>query len=152
VTSRRRSPACARPASSRSPRQPRPTSSACSESARMFTERLRGRSATVAALCATGLFAFAAAPLAAPAPATTPYDTFVQSVATDRSDAVRRMLAQGMDANTLDPNGDPVLLVAARAGWEPTLDALLAAGAKVDAQNAFGDRPLMVAALNGHLA
>jgi uncharacterized protein len=80
------------------------------------------------------------------------YDTFVQAVATDRSDQVRAMLARGMDPNTVDPNGDPVLLVAARAGWQPTLDALLGAGAKVDARNGFGDRPITVAALNGHLA
>ena len=80
------------------------------------------------------------------------YDTFVQAVVADRSDEVKRLLARGMDPNTVDPAGDPVLLVAARAGWVPTVDALLAAGAKVDAQNKFGDRPLMVAALGGHLA
>ncbi|HKN10623.1 MAG TPA: ankyrin repeat domain-containing protein, partial [Pseudomonadota bacterium] len=92
---------------------------------------------------------FAAAPVAA---ADSAYDTFVQAVATDRSDQVRAMLARGTDPNTVDPNGDPVLLVAARAGWQPTLDALLGAGAKVDARNPFGDRPIGVAALNGHLA
>jgi serine/threonine-protein kinase len=30
--------------------------------------------------------------------------------------------------------------------------ALLSAGAKIDAKNPFGDRPIMVAALSGHLA
>jgi ankyrin repeat protein len=80
------------------------------------------------------------------------YESFVEAVAADRSEDVRRMLARGVDPNTVDPNGDPVLLVAARAGWEPTVDALLAAGAKVDARNRFGDRALTVAALGGHLA
>ncbi len=80
------------------------------------------------------------------------YDTFVQAVALDRSDQVRALLARGMDPKTLDPNGDPVLLVAARAGWQPTVDALLGAGAKVDLANHFGDRPISVAALGGHLA
>jgi hypothetical protein len=53
------------------------------------------------------------------------YEAFVQAVATDRSDEVRALLARGMDPNTVDPNGEPVLLVAARSGWQPTVDALL---------------------------
>ena len=101
-----------------------------------------------AACFALGLF-FAAPPAAN---ADQSYDTFVQAVAIDRSDQVRALLARGMDPNTLDPNGDPVLLVAARAGWQPTVDALLGAGAKVDLPNRFGDRPITVAALGGHLA
>jgi uncharacterized protein len=105
--------------------------------------------ALLALLCAGVLLLVA--PPAAPAEASS-YDTFVQAVATDRSDQVRALLARGMDPNTVDPNGDPVLLVAARAGWQPTVDALLGAGAKVDAANRFGDRPIMVAALGGHVA
>lgn len=80
------------------------------------------------------------------------YDRFIQSVAMDRSDDVAAILARGMDPNTVDPNGEPVLVVAARAGWIPTTDLLLKAGAKVDAKNSFGDTAIMVAALNGHLA
>ncbi|MEP6943855.1 MAG: ankyrin repeat domain-containing protein, partial [Betaproteobacteria bacterium] len=80
------------------------------------------------------------------------YDRFVQSVATDRSDDVAALLARGMDPNTVDPNGEPMLVVAARAGWEPTTDILLKAGAKIDAKNSFGDTAIMVASLNGHLA
>jgi len=91
--------------------------------------------------------------LAAPAPvaAQALYDRFVQSVATDRSDDVAALLARGMDPNTVDPNGEPMLVVASRAGWEPTVDVLLKAGAKVDAKNTFGDTAIMVASLNGHL-
>src|SRR5215467_1258605 len=71
------------------------------------------------------------------------YDRFIQAVTLDKSDDVRAMLARGMDPNTVDPNGDPVLLVAARSGWEKTVEILLSGGAKVDAKNRFGDRPLM---------
>jgi ankyrin repeat protein len=106
------------------------------------------RPAPAAALLAFGLMF--AAPYAVHAEDS--YDSFVQAVAIDRSDQVRAMLARGMDPNTVDPNGDPVLLVAARAGWQTTLNALLGAGAKVDAPNHFGDRPITVAALGGHLA
>ena len=49
-----------------------------------------------------------------------------ESVAIDRSDDVAALLARGMDPNTVDPNGEPVLVVAARAGWEPTVDAAAA--------------------------
>ncbi|HEY1461205.1 MAG TPA: ankyrin repeat domain-containing protein [Casimicrobiaceae bacterium] len=92
-----------------------------------------------------------AAALPAPVTAQALYDRFVQSVATDRSDDVAAMLARGMDPNTVDTNGEPMLVVAARAGWQPTVDVLLKAGAKVDAKNSFGDTAIMVASLNGHL-
>jgi hypothetical protein len=72
------------------------------------------------------LLAFATAPAAAQAL----YERFIQSVTIDRSDEVVTMLARGVDPNTVDPNGDPVLVIAARSGFEPTLDALLAAGAR----------------------
>ena len=80
------------------------------------------------------------------------YDRFIESVAIDRSDDVAAMLARGVDPNTVDPSADPVLLVAARAGFNPTVDLLLKAGAKVDAKNRFGDTAIMAAALGGHLA
>lgn len=79
------------------------------------------------------------------------YDRFVESVAIDRTDDVVALLARGMDPNTVDPNGEPMLVVASRAGWVQTVDALLRAGAKVDARNTFGDSAIMVAALGGHL-
>ena len=93
------------------------------------------------------------APAMAQAPAAAPglYERFVQSVATDRSDDVAALLARGMDPNTVDPNGEPMLVVAARAGWQPTIDVLLRGGARVDAKNGFGDTAIMVAALNGNL-
>jgi len=79
------------------------------------------------------------------------YERFVESVAIDRSDDVAALLARGMDPNTVDPNGEPMLVVASRAGFEPTVDALLRAGAKVDAKNGFGDTAIMVASLGGYL-
>ena len=86
------------------------------------------------------------------AAATGLYERFIDAVTVDRSEEVAAMLARGIDPNTVDPNGNPVLLIAARSGFEPTLDALLAAGAKVDARNPLGDSPIMVAAIAGHLA
>ena len=53
------------------------------------------------------------------------------------------MLAQGMDPNTVGPNGEPALVLAARAGYAATVDALLAAKANVNARNAVGDTAIM---------
>ncbi|HEX3136120.1 MAG TPA: hypothetical protein VHT22_00830, partial [Casimicrobiaceae bacterium] len=74
----------------------------------------------------------------APAGAQALYERFIQSVTIDRSDEVAALLGRGMDPNTVAPNGDPVLVIAARSGFEPTLDALLAAGAKVNIRNPYG--------------
>lgn len=117
----------------------------------MFNEVIRrARSALLPMLLFVGLMP-ALAVAQAPGSAPGLYERFVQSVATDRSDDVAALLARGMDPNTVDPNGEPMLVVAARAGWQPTIDVLLRSGAKVDAKNGFGDTAIMVAALNGHL-
>jgi ankyrin repeat protein len=79
------------------------------------------------------------------------FDRFNMAVAADRADEVAALLARGMDPNTVDLNGDPALLVAARLGYEATLDVLLRAGAKVNARNRFGDSAIMVAAIGGQL-
>ena len=79
------------------------------------------------------------------------YEDLIVAVANDRADEVKRLLARGMDPNSVDPNGDPLLFIAARAGYRATVDVLLAAKANVNAKNRFGDTPLMVAALNGQL-
>lgn len=80
------------------------------------------------------------------------FERFNMAVAADRADEVAALLARGMDPDTVDPNGDPALLVASRAGFEPTVDVLLRAGAKVNARNRFGDSAVMAAAIEGQLA
>ena len=99
----------------------------------------------------TLVVAFLLAIAAAPAVAQQVYEDLIIAVANDRADEVKRLLARGMDANSVDPNGDPLLFIAARAGYRATVDTLLAAKASVNAKNRFGDTPLMAAALNGHL-
>ncbi|HYT96804.1 MAG TPA: ankyrin repeat domain-containing protein [Casimicrobiaceae bacterium] len=79
------------------------------------------------------------------------YDDLIVAVANDRADEVKRLIARGMDASSVDPSGDPLLFTAARNGYRATVDVLLAAKAKVNAKNRVGDTPLMGAALNGHL-
>jgi uncharacterized protein len=99
----------------------------------------------------TLVVAFLLAIAAAPAFAQQVYEDMIIAVANDRADEGKRLLARGMDPNSVDPNGDPLLFIAARAGYRATVDVLLAAKANVNAKNRFGDTPLMAAALNGHL-
>jgi ankyrin repeat protein len=106
---------------------------------RALLRALPGAVAALATLCAV------------PAGAQQLYDDLIFAVANDRSDTVRTLLARGLDPNSVDPNGDPLLYTAARAGNAATVDVLLAAKAKVDARTRFGDTPLMGAALTGQL-
>lgn len=75
-------------------------------------------------------------------------DLFIAAV-NDRADQVKAMLARGIDPNSVDKNGDPVIVAAARAGSAASVDVLLAAKAEVDKRNRWGDTALMVASLNG---
>ena len=79
------------------------------------------------------------------------HDDLIFAVGNDRAADVRNLLARGVDANSVDPNGDPLLYIAARSGYTATVDVLLAAKANVNARNRFGDTPLMGAALAGRL-
>jgi len=86
-----------------------------------------------------------------PAAAQPLYDDLVFAVTNDRAEQARGLLARGLDPDSVDPNGDPMLVIAARAGNAATVDVLLAGRAKVNARNRYGDTAIMVAALNGHL-
>ena len=100
------------------------------------------------ALCVLILLA---ALTSAPAFAQRLYDDMIVAVANDRSGEVKVLLARGVDPDIVDPNGDPLLYTAARAGFGATVDVLLATKVNVDARNRFGDTPLMAAALEGRL-
>jgi uncharacterized protein len=79
------------------------------------------------------------------------YEDFVFAVNNDRVSLVRELLAKGIDPNTVAPNGEPVIVIAARAGYTGTVDVLLAAKANVNARSKVGDTAIMAAALSGQL-
>jgi ankyrin repeat protein len=79
------------------------------------------------------------------------YEDFIIAINNDRVAQVKELLAKGIDPNTVGPNGEPALVLAARANYVATVDALLAAKANVNARSAVGDSAIMAAALNGHL-
>ena len=78
------------------------------------------------------------------------YDEFISAV--KRGDAVEvgSWLKRGMDPNTLDPTGMPVLHLAARDGSLEAVKVILGAGANIDRRNAAGESALMLAAIQGH--
>jgi ankyrin repeat protein len=99
----------------------------------------------VVALAAAILCAVATLGRAEPAP-----DDFFIYVANDRVDEVKQMLAKGVDPDSVDKNGEPAIVLAARNNPK-TLDVLLATKVNVNARNGFGDSAIMVAALGGRL-
>jgi ankyrin repeat protein len=96
--------------------------------------------------------AIAALCLALPATSAQPApDDFVVAVVNDRVQELKRMLAAGADPDMLDNNGDPVLVIAVRAGNGASVDVLLATRLNVNARTKFGDTAMMIAALSGRL-
>jgi ankyrin repeat protein len=79
-------------------------------------------------------------------------DELIAAVTNDRAADVRRLLARGVDPDSVDPNGDPMLVLAARNGSSGAVDALLAGRARPDLANPRGDTAMLIAALKGNLA
>jgi ankyrin repeat protein len=107
----------------------------------MFIDRTRRRIVVGIALLGLSLGATAEALL----------DELINAVANDRVDEVKRLLARGMDADSVDANGETMLCIAAHNGYARVAQALLAARAHPNTPNRFGDTPLMLAALKGDL-
>ena len=62
---------------------------------------------------------------------------------------IKRGLDRGLDADSTDPDGNSLLMLAARAPHKPVVELLLARKASVTRRNKFGDTPLLVAAVSG---
>ena len=96
--------------------------------------------------------ALVASVVVAPVPAhADAYVDFNRAVATDDVRTVSKMLERGMDPNTVNENGEPALLTAARDGTPAMVQTLLKARASVNVRNGVGDTPIMLAALAGNL-
>jgi uncharacterized protein len=77
---------------------------------------------------------------------------FFRSLNVDDARGVSRLLQQGMDPNAVDERGQSALFVALRAEASQSVAVLLAAPqVRVDAANALGETPLMMAALRGNV-
>ena len=94
-------------------------------------------------------FALAAAALSAHA---TPIDDLVMASELDDPRAVTALLLKGVDPNLTDSRGRTPLFTAVREGSQHALESLLGAPQlRIDAVNADGETPLMIAAIRGSL-
>jgi len=80
------------------------------------------------------------------------YDDFFRALKNDDPATIRQLLARGFDANTLDPQGQHGLIIAIREPSPKAANALIdAPKINLNALNAVGESPLMLAALKGQL-
>lgn len=80
------------------------------------------------------------------------YEDFFAAIEVDDDGGLRRLLARGMDPNTLDPKGLHALYLALRGGSPKVFALLLQHPAiEVDRPNGAGETPLMMAALRGRV-
>ena len=104
-----------------------------------------------AALAATFACAALSSLIAAPAVAA-PIDSLIKSVKFDDVDGVKKLLAKGMDPNSVDNQGMPLLVLAAREKSDKVGAALLAnPKTNVEIEDKAGENAMMMAALNGDL-
>ena len=109
------------------------------------------RSASRLALAATLACAALTSLVASPVQAA-PIDSLIKSVKFDDVDGVNKLLAKGMDPNSVDNQGIPLLVLAAREKSDKVGAALLAnPKTNIEIQDKAGENAMMMAALAGDL-
>jgi ankyrin repeat protein len=77
-------------------------------------------------------------------------DGIVKAVKFDDIADIGKQLKNGLDPNTLAPNGDPLIVIAAREKSDQVAEALAAApNVDLEKEDKAGENALMLAALNG---
>lgn len=79
------------------------------------------------------------------------YEDMLHAVKKDDAQAVSQLLKRGVEAGTVDREGNSLLILAIKDGSLETVKVLLAARADVNSRNALGETALMLAALRGEL-
>jgi uncharacterized protein len=80
------------------------------------------------------------------------YVDFFRAINVDNASKVAELLGQGFDPNTMNESGQVPLYLAMREDAPKVAAVLLASPAlRIDASNAVGETPLMMAALRGRL-
>lgn len=81
------------------------------------------------------------------------YEDFFQALEKDDASALQKLLAMGMDPNTVSPQGQPALILAIQEGRARCADLLMAqVDLKVNTANAHGETALMMAALKARVS
>ena len=78
---------------------------------------------------------------------------FVKAAKFDNVSEVESLLSKGVNPNAVDPNGNPMLLLAIKDNSSQVIDLLLSnPKTDVDLSNKSGETPLMIASIQGNLA
>ncbi|WP_345792160.1 ankyrin repeat domain-containing protein [Thauera sp. JM12B12] len=78
------------------------------------------------------------------------YDDALSAATLGDSRQLAGLLDRGIDPNTVDAQGNSLLILAAREGQLDTVETLLKYRPRIDYRNQAGDSALMLAALRGH--
>src|SRR5688500_14683064 len=74
----------------------------------------------------------------------------VHAVNNDDERTVADLLRRGLDVNTVGPNSESLLMIAARHGRPTMVKTIPDPRPRINARNAFGETALMLAAYQGH--
>lgn len=78
------------------------------------------------------------------------YEDMLRAIHIDDEKTVAELLARGMDADTVNPKGETLLMLAVREGKPSVVKTILAARPKLHVRNPLGESALMLAAILGH--
>ena len=79
------------------------------------------------------------------------FEQLLKAVNTGDTKTVGALLDKGLEPNTADPEGNTILMLAARGGDQEIVALLIDRKASVTRRSAHGDTALMFACLKGHL-
>lgn len=79
------------------------------------------------------------------------FDDMFQAARLNDQVQVQNLLTRGLDPDLSDPDGNTLLMEAAKEGASDVFRLLVEAGAKLTNRNQYGDDALMLAALKGRL-
>ena len=80
------------------------------------------------------------------------FEQLLKGVNQGDTKTVEAYLSRGLDADTADPDGNTILMIAARLGHQDLVSLLVSRKASVTRRSPHGDTALMMASLKGHLA
>ncbi|MFZ9152055.1 MAG: ankyrin repeat domain-containing protein [Burkholderiales bacterium] len=78
------------------------------------------------------------------------YEDMLHAIRTDDQTTIIDLLRRGVDIETVSPQGETLLMLAAREGKPIVIETLLAAKPRINARNPLGETALMLAAIQGH--
>lgn len=98
----------------------------------------------------TAAFVIAAGSLGAHAVLAGSYDDALSAASMGDPNTLVSLIRRGLDPDTVDAQGNTLLILAAREGHTATVEALVRSRARIDYRNPAGDSALMLAVLRGH--